>query len=44
MTAGAKIYNSMLLDRLRPHTDLKLRKTSEQVGLELSKYLLYVDC
>ena len=25
MAVGAKIYNSTLLDRLRPHTDLKLR-------------------
>ena len=25
MAVGAKIYNRMLLDRLRPHTDPKLR-------------------
>ena len=46
MAVGAKIYIRMLLDRLRPHIDPKLRITrmvSEKVGLQLCKYLPCVD-
>ena len=41
MAVGAKIYNVMLLDRLKPHTDPKVKHigiVSGKVGLQLSKY------
>ena len=36
LAVGAKIYNRMLLDRLRPHTDPKLR--NNQNGVRKGRY------